>query len=62
MTRIEVRVSDPFGTAIFGPGLGAIGGWTAGETRRFQVWYRDPAGPCGTGFNTTHGLEVTFGR
>jgi len=26
--------------------------------RRFQVWYRDLVGPCGSGFNPTNGVEV----
>jgi hypothetical protein len=32
-----------------------------GDTRRFQVWYRDPVGgPCGSAFNLTQGVEVSF--
>ncbi len=32
----------------------------AGQTWRFQGWFRDVGGPCGTSFNLTHGLEVSF--
>ncbi len=32
----------------------------AGETWYFQGWYRDPMGPCGTAFNLSNGLAVTF--
>ena len=32
---------------------------SAGQTWRFQFWYRDPAAG-GSGFNLTDGLEVTF--
>jgi hypothetical protein len=32
----------------------------AGETWYFQTWYRDPTGPCGSGFNTTNGLKIDF--
>jgi len=61
VVRLGVRQPDAGGQAIWGPGLGVQGGWSAGDTRRFQVWYRDPVGgPCGTGFNLTHGFEVTF--
>ena len=35
-------------------------GLLAGETRRFQAWFRDPMGPCGSGHNLTHALAVTF--
>ena len=31
-----------------------------GDTWHFQRWYRDPAGPCGSGFNLTNGLALTF--
>jgi hypothetical protein len=33
-----------------------------GDTRYFQVWYRDSgnASPCGTKVNLTHGVELTF--
>jgi hypothetical protein len=32
----------------------------AGSTWNFQVWYRDPAGPCGSGANLTNAVEVLF--
>ena len=31
-----------------------------GSTWYFQGWYRDPSGPCGSGFNTTNALVVSF--
>lgn len=39
------------------PPGGAI---TPGALRYFQLHYRNPAGPLGTGFNLTNGLAVTF--
>lgn len=52
-----------------GPGLAAhalanfnaAGQITPGSTWNFQGWFRDPAGPCGSGFNLTAGLSVEFG-
>jgi hypothetical protein len=32
----------------------------AGDTWYAQVWYRDPIGPCGSGYNTTNGLKIDF--
>ncbi|MCB9914583.1 MAG: hypothetical protein H6828_05470 [Planctomycetes bacterium] len=59
--RLGVRVPNAAGTSSWSGGLGATGGWSAGDTRNFQVWYRDPiASPCGTAFNLSHGVAVTF--
>lgn len=59
--RFAARVADSLGNASWGPGLGATGGWSAGQTRRFQTWYRDPVGgPCGNGTNLTNGYQMTF--
>jgi len=32
----------------------------AGATWNFQVWFRDAAGPCGSGVNTSNALSVDF--
>jgi hypothetical protein len=43
--------------------LVAANGWQAGATRRFQAWYRDPSGsPCGSQFNLSQGLEISFSQ
>lgn len=61
VVRLGIRVPDASGSAEWGPGLAATGGWSDGDLRRFQVWYRDVAGgPCGNTFNTTNGVEVAF--
>ncbi len=60
--RLGVRIPSVAGAANWGPGLGAAGGWGAGDSRTFQVWYRDPSGsPCGNGFNLSQGVAITFG-
>lgn len=61
VVRLGVITPDANGNAIWGPGLQALGGWSAGDTRFFQVWYRDPVGgPCASGFNLTNAVEQTF--
>jgi hypothetical protein len=59
--RLGVRVPDAAGTAHWGPGLAALGQWGPGDVRFFQGWYRDPVGSsCGTNFNLSNGVEVSF--
>ena len=58
--RLGVRFCDSAGSANWGGGLNATGGWSAGDIQRFQGWYRDAGGPCGSTFNLTQGLELTF--
>jgi hypothetical protein len=61
VVRLGVKIPNAQGDASWGPGLGATGGWGAGDTRRFQSWYRNPTGsPCGFNFNLSNGFEVTF--
>lgn len=66
--RFEVRHSGAAGAFSYGPGQLAwieshlpSSAWiTAGSTWRFQAWYRDPAGPCGSGFNVSSAVEIAF--
>jgi sugar lactone lactonase YvrE len=59
--RLGVVNASSMGDAFWGPNLQAAGGWGPGDVRRFQAWYRDPVNsPCGTLFNLSNGLEVTF--
>jgi hypothetical protein len=61
VVRLGVRAPDAAGGALWGPALIQSGGWSAGDTRFLQVWYRDPAGgPCAAGFNLTNGVRVTL--
>lgn len=41
-------------------GLPAIVGIDAGESWFFQTYYRDAAGPCGTGANLSNAVALTF--
>lgn len=60
ITRLAVKITDAGGSANWGPGQNA-GHWSAGDTRYFQIWFRDPSnGPCGSGFNVSNGYAVTF--
>jgi hypothetical protein len=62
VVRLGVRFPDGIGDAVWGPGLGATGGWGAGDVRYFQSWFRDPGGaPCGSGFNLSDAVLIFFG-
>ncbi|MFT7670436.1 MAG: hypothetical protein ACI8X5_003145 [Planctomycetota bacterium] len=61
ISRLAVKITDAGGSATWGAGQNAGGIWSAGETRYFQVWYRDPqSGPCGSGFNVSNVYQVLF--
>lgn len=61
VVRLGVKTPSPTGESSWGPGLAAVGGWVAGDTRGFQVWYRNPRGlPCGSNFNLSNAWEVSF--
>lgn len=61
VVRFDVKLSSAEGSTSWGPGLALPTGWNSGDTRRFQVWYRDPTGgACGASFNLSNGLETTL--
>lgn len=60
------RRTSATGEAVF-PGAGdppisVLTGVTPGSgvTKRYQFWFRDPFGPCGTAFSTSNGYEITW--
>ncbi len=60
IVRLGIQSATATGSVSFGPNLAAAGGWIAGQTLHFQVWYRNPGGPCGQGVNLSQGLTVTM--
>jgi len=68
LARWPLHDSGPGGTTAYGPGLASriataaspLFRFTAGATRRFQFWYRDTAGPCGSGSNVSSSAAVVF--
>lgn len=58
--RLGTRMSDAAGSASWGPALALQLGAQPAERHQFQVWYQDPVGQCGLGFNTSHALQVDY--
>jgi hypothetical protein len=66
--RFPVQSASGVGAFAFGPGIssfaaghfGPTGQIFAGQTWNFEGWYRNPLGPCGSGFNTTNAVSVVF--
>jgi endonuclease I len=58
--RLEIRFSSN-GSSATTVALGSLSGATAGQTKRYQYWYRDSSGsPCSSTFNLTNGYELTW--
>ena len=67
LRRFAPQTVDAGGAVRLGPGIVAATSTfppaarvVACSSYWFQCWYRDPAGPCGAGFNLSNGLEVRF--
>ncbi|MCB9914355.1 MAG: right-handed parallel beta-helix repeat-containing protein [Planctomycetes bacterium] len=59
--RFSVQNAGPQGVmTLANPAALAPAEIGAGATRLFQVWFRDPSGPCGTGWNTSNAYRITF--
>ncbi len=58
--RLGLAQVDALGNAHWGPGLVQDHGFVVATTYNFQIWYRDPSGPCGSSSNFSNGLSITF--
>ena len=59
--RLQVRFTDAAGTSATTANLVVKGGVVAGDTKLYQLWYRDPiTSPCGASFNLSNGVEMVF--
>ncbi len=59
--HLESVLASPAGTSATGGNLALVGAVAPGQTRTYQVWYRDPGtSPCGSGFNASNGLAITW--
>jgi hypothetical protein len=60
VVRLGVTFTDAAGSAGTSGSLSVLEGLAPGVTRHYQFWYRDPAGPCGQGFNTSNAYAIAW--
>lgn len=61
VTRLQVAFANSSGLAESTISIATQGGAAAGQSLRYQWWYRDSVGsPCGNGFNLSSAVEVTW--
>ena len=61
VTRLEVAATNAQGETSSSVGISSLDGAQSGQTRYYQFWYRDPQGSlCGTGFNLSSGLAISW--
>jgi len=63
VVRLEVRFANTGNgfTTQTTVSVATKGGVSAGQTKRYQYWYRDSgSSPCGSLFNLTHGYELAW--
>lgn len=59
--RLQVRIAAADGSVQSTAALAATGGAQPGQQLAYQWWYRDATGsPCGSGFNVSSGVLVTW--
>lgn len=60
IVRLEIASVGAGGEASTSVGISSSLGAVAGSTTYFQLWYRDPAGPCSAQFNVSSAFEVLW--
>ncbi len=59
--RLQIRIADSAGTSKTTASIVTKGSVSAGDVRRYQVWFRNPgASSCGNFFNLSSGLEIVW--
>ena len=59
--RLQVRFADGVGSSNTTIPIGSKGGVSAGDTRYYQCWYRNPqSSPCGYHYNASNGYAISW--
>ena len=60
ITRLEVVFADANGDVSSSVNIASVLGATPGTQSILQTWYRDPTSLCGSDFNTSNALDLTW--
>jgi hypothetical protein len=61
LKRLVIKSAGASGSISHGPGIIAAGAAILPfSVWHFQTWYRDPLGPCFSGYNLSNSVSVTF--
>jgi hypothetical protein len=58
--RLQIVTSDSTGTSRTTVDISSAGQVTAGDLRRYQLWYYDSSTACGALFNLSNAAEITW--
>ncbi|MEO6710575.1 MAG: hypothetical protein ABI054_12815, partial [Planctomycetota bacterium] len=58
--RLAYNATCDDGSSWWGSGMAPFETWQPGDTRYFQVWYRDLQGPCGGASNFSPAVAISF--
>jgi hypothetical protein len=62
VSLLQLTPTNASGDASSSVSIHTMDGSSAGDTRYYQFWFRDPGGvPCGANFNTSGALQVIWG-
>jgi len=61
VVRLQVRVANSSGNSATTADIANRGGVAPGDTKYYQLWYRNPGGsPCSSNFNLSNGYVITW--
>lgn len=60
LVRLQLVACDESGAGLSTTSIVTKGGVSAGQSRAYQAWYRDMAGPCSSGGNVSSALRIDW--
>ena len=57
---VTVSAGAASAPSLGAPPISTTGAVASGDSRVYQLWYRDVPGPCSSGFNLTNAIRVDW--